>query len=46
MQIKCFTIRIKRPEEAEQDANRFLRSHRILATDRRFVDNGENALVF
>lgn len=43
MQVRFFTIPIKNTEEAEAEINRFLGSHRILAVDRRFVDNGENS---
>jgi superfamily II DNA helicase RecQ len=43
MRIAFFTIPIKTPEAAEAEANRFLGEHRVLAVDRRFVENGENS---
>ena len=43
MQVKFFTIPIKQIVEAEEEANRFLRTRRVLATERRFVENGENS---
>ena len=43
MQIATFIIPIKQSAEALEEANRFLRAHSILCTDRRFVENGENS---
>ena len=37
MQIKTFFIPVTSPERSESDANRFLRSHRVLRTERHFV---------
>ena len=43
MHIRFFTIPIKNTAEPEAEVNRFLDRHRILAVDRRFVENGENS---
>ena len=43
MRIKFFTIPIKNTDEPEAEINRFLSGHRVLAMDRRFVENGENS---
>jgi len=43
MALKFFTIAIREPAEAEAELNGFLRSHRTLSVDRRFVNLGENS---
>ena len=41
MQIKIFTLPLFEKENFEEDLNKFLRSHRILQTERHFCsDNG------
>ena len=43
MAFHFFTIPVQQSETATEDLNRFLRSHRILAVDRRWVDQGANS---
>ena len=43
MKIKFFVIPIKNIIEAETEVNSFLSSHRILTTNREFVNNGDNS---
>ena len=43
MQVKFFVVPLKALTEAEEEANVFLRSHRVLSVERQFVDNGENS---
>lgn len=40
MQIKVFTIPIASPETMEEEANRFLRGHRVMTVDRQFTPEG------
>lgn len=40
MQIKVFTIPVTSPENMEEEANKFLRSHRIMTVDRQFTAEG------
>lgn len=40
MGFKFFTIPIQNAEQVEEELNAFLRSHRILSVDRRWVDQG------
>jgi superfamily II DNA helicase RecQ len=43
MAFRFFTIPARVPEDAQDELNRFMKSHRILAVDRRWVDQGENS---
>ena len=43
MKIKFFVIPIKNISEAANELNSFLSSHRILTTNREFVNNGDNS---
>jgi superfamily II DNA helicase RecQ len=43
MQMRFFTIPIKAVAVAQEEANRFLRTHRVLVIERQFVANGENS---
>jgi len=43
LQYKFFIIPIKDLDAAEESFNRFLRTVRLLSTDRKFVENGENS---
>ncbi len=43
MAFKFFTIPIHDSEASEADLNAFLRSHKILSVDRRWVDQGPNS---
>ncbi len=40
MAFRIFTIPISQTEPAEAEMNAFLRSHRVLSVDRRWVDQG------
>ncbi|QEH38395.1 ATP-dependent DNA helicase RecQ [Aquisphaera giovannonii] len=40
MAFRFFQIRVRGDDAAEEDLNRFLRGHRILSVDRRWVDLG------
>lgn len=40
MQLKVFTIPVTSPEAMEEEANRFLRSHRVMTIDRQFTHEG------
>ena len=42
MQFKFFVIPIKSQDGAEEEMNRFLRGHRVLAVEKRFTEGGEN----
>ena len=42
MQYKFFVIPIKSNDDAAEEMNRFLRAHRILAVEKRFMEGGEN----
>jgi hypothetical protein len=44
MAYRFFTIAIRAPEAAQAELNGFLRSHRVLVVERRWVDQGENSL--
>jgi superfamily II DNA helicase RecQ len=44
MAFQFFTIPIASPEAATNELNAFLRSHRILKTDRQWVDQGTSSL--
>ena len=47
MQLKVFTIPVASPEAMEEEANRFLRSHRVMTIDRQFTpDAGGYWTVF
>ncbi len=46
MPFKTFTIPISSPEDAEGDLNRFLTSHRILSVERRWIEAGNNSLLW
>jgi hypothetical protein len=43
MQIRIFIIPIKNVDHSEIEMNRFLRSHRVLAVNKKFVVDGENS---
>jgi superfamily II DNA helicase RecQ len=43
MAYHFFTIPIRGPEAAQAELNGFLRSHRVLSMERRWVDQGENS---
>ncbi len=43
MALKFFTIPTRSPELEEGDLHKFLASHRVLAVDRQFVDDGANS---
>ena len=43
MPYKSFMIPIGYGDWAERELNSFLRSHRVLAVDRQWVDQGENS---
>ncbi len=43
MAYRFFTVPVHAPDEAQGELNRFLSSHRVLAVDRRWVDQGENS---
>jgi len=43
IQFKFFVISVKICEEAEADLNRFIRSKRVLAVHREFIQQGENS---
>jgi hypothetical protein len=43
MAFRIFQIPARSPAGAEEELNRFMRSHRVLAVDRRWVDQGENS---
>ena len=43
MQVKFSTIPVGDPFAAEEEANRFLRAHRVLSVEKHFVDKGEGA---
>jgi superfamily II DNA helicase RecQ len=43
MSYRVFTVPIQHPHQAEQEMNSFLRSHRVLSVERRWVENGENS---
>jgi superfamily II DNA helicase RecQ len=40
MAFKFFTVPIQQPDSAAEDLNAFVKSHRVLAVDRRWVDQG------
>lgn len=40
MQVKIFTLPIHGCEQMEEEANRFLRSHRVMTVDRQFSPDG------
>lgn len=40
MQVKIFTLPIHGSEQMEEEANRFLRSHRVMTIDRQFSPDG------
>ena len=42
MQYKFFVIPIKSNDDAAEEMNRFLRAHRVLAVEKRFMEGGEN----
>ena len=43
MAFKFFNVPIQGCEQAEEELNAFLRSHKVLAVDRRWVDQGANS---
>jgi hypothetical protein len=43
MQFRFLAIPATGDAEREEDLNRFLRSHRVLAVHREFVSQGENS---
>ena len=43
MPYKSFLIPVRGPEWAERELNDFIRGHRVLAVDRRWVDQGGNS---
>jgi superfamily II DNA helicase RecQ len=43
MAIACFWIPAKDPADAQDELNKFLASHRVLAMDRHFVANGNES---
>jgi superfamily II DNA helicase RecQ len=43
MQLKLFVLPVKNLNAAEAEMNAFLRSHRMLAVKKEFVDDGENS---
>ena len=43
MPYKSFAIPVQHGEWAERELNEFVRSHRVLAVDRQWVDQGENS---
>jgi len=43
MKLRFFTIPIRGGDEATEELNRFLGTHRILAVDRSFVQDGPNS---
>jgi superfamily II DNA helicase RecQ len=43
MSLKFFMIPVRHPSQGEEELNSFLSSHRVLAVDRRFVEQGENS---
>ena len=43
MAFKFFIIPVQGLEQAENELNAFLRSHKVLAVDRRWVDQGANS---
>jgi len=44
MQIKIFTLPIYSSERSEDDLNKFLRSHRILQTERHFCPDKDERI--
>ena len=42
MQFRFFVIPIKSNDDAAEEMNRFLRGHRVLAVEKRFMEGGEN----
>lgn len=40
MAYRCFLVPVRNGGEAEEELNRFLRGHRVLSVDRRWVDLG------
>ena len=40
MQLKVFTIPVASPDAMEEEANRFLHSHRVMTIDRQFTPEG------
>lgn len=45
MAYRTFTIPVRHSAPAEAEVNGFLRSHKVLNVDRRWVDAGENSFV-
>jgi hypothetical protein len=43
MPYKSFVIPVCHGDWAERELNEFLRTHRVLAVERRWVDRGENS---
>jgi hypothetical protein len=43
MAYRFFVVPIRNPEPGQVEINGFLRSHRVLAVERRWVDQGENS---
>jgi hypothetical protein len=43
MPYRSFLIPIRDAQRAERELNDFIRSHRVLAVDRHWVDRGENS---
>ena len=43
MKLRFARIPVHEPDAASEDLNRFLVGHRILAIDRKFIDNGDNS---
>ena len=43
MPIKVFTIPVRHADWAERELNQFVQSHRVLAVDRQWVDQGANS---
>ena len=43
MACRFFTVPAHASDKAQEELNRFLSSHRVLAVDRRWVDQGENS---
>ena len=37
MQLKVFSIPVVNPDDMEEEANRFLRAHRVMTIDRQFT---------
>ena len=40
MQLKVFSISVVNPGDMEEEANRFLRAHRVMTIDRQFTAEG------